>query len=87
MLSGQMEMSFGTTRISRTLGRRQSRLHRAQWWFSRMRQIVDRAIDREPAPAPRPEQTWFSNAYRQVGMAPRVNPVSFERVDERQICA
>jgi hypothetical protein len=32
---------------------------RAQWWFRRMRQIVDSALDWQPAPPPRPEQTLF----------------------------
>jgi hypothetical protein len=26
------------------------------WWFQRMREIVDRAWDWQPAPPPRPEQ-------------------------------
>ena len=33
---------------------------RAQWWFRRMRQIVDGALDWEPAPPPRPEQISFA---------------------------
>jgi hypothetical protein len=38
----------------------------ARWWFRRMRQIVDRALDWEPAPSPRPEQIWFPGAHRQI---------------------
>ncbi len=30
-----------------------------QWWFSRMRQVVDQALDFRPAPMGRPEQIWL----------------------------
>jgi hypothetical protein len=39
--------------------RREGRLKRAHYWFGRMRQIVDGALDRDPAPPARPEQTWL----------------------------
>lgn len=86
MLSGQLEMSFAARGISRTMGRRQSKLRRAQWWFSRMRQIVDRAIDREPVAPPRPEQTWFPNTYRQPGVTgfSQLLPINS---DQREIAA
>jgi hypothetical protein len=57
MYHAQLEMSFAAT--ARLLNRRQRRLSRAQWWFQRMRQIVDRTIAWQPAPVPPPEQTWF----------------------------
>jgi len=68
----QMELSFGTSR--RNLGsgprlagsRRQRHLNRALWWFRQMRQVVDLATDWQPAPAPRPEQTWFTEAEPRV---------------------
>ncbi len=44
--------------------RRQQRLLRAQWWFDRMRQVVDRAFEWETTPG-RPEQTWLPGAVRQ----------------------
>jgi hypothetical protein len=40
-------------------GRRERRLTRANWWFARMRQAVDRAFDWAPVPPPRPEQIYF----------------------------
>ena len=68
MYHAQLEMSFGAK--IRLLSRRQRRLSRAQWWFQRMRQIVDRTIDWQPAPPPRPEQIWFSGAAGQAGFTP-----------------
>jgi hypothetical protein len=56
-LSGQPQFSV----VSRPP---QRRLSRAQWWFAQMRQIVDRAMDWQPAPAPRPEQIWFPGTHR-----------------------
>ncbi len=57
-LDSQLEMSFDRVTRCRTVRRR--RLSRAQWWFERMRQVVDCAIDWEPKSLPRPEQIWFS---------------------------
>jgi hypothetical protein len=54
MFDGQMEMSFG--RAANHSARRQNR---ARWWFQRMRQVVDLAIDWQPTPRPRPIQIWF----------------------------
>ncbi len=59
---------------------RQRRRTRAQWWFQRMRQIVDRACDWSAAQPPRPEQIWFPNTHRQ----PTANP--FLVSEERQVC-
>jgi hypothetical protein len=57
MFDGQIEMSFGK---SNYLGRRRYRSqNRAHWWFERMRQIVDLAIEWQPTPPPRPVQIWF----------------------------
>ena len=57
MFNGQMEMSFG--RGDKTGAFRQHRHNRAEWWFRRMRQIVDLASDWQPTPTPRPVQIWF----------------------------
>ena len=65
MINGQLELSLTNARGCHPLSRRQRHLSRARWWFERMRQVVDRAIEWTPAPAPRPEQTWFPNASRQ----------------------
>ena len=57
MYTGQMEMSF--SRAEKAAAGRRERQNRAQWWFRRMRQIVDLASDWQPAPPPRPVQVWF----------------------------
>jgi len=36
--------------------RRAARPHRARWWFSQMRAVVNSAMDWTPAPPARPEQ-------------------------------
>jgi hypothetical protein len=52
----QLELSLaGANRCPRTV-QRQQRLNRANWWFDRMRQVVDKALDWEPAPRFQPEQ-------------------------------
>jgi hypothetical protein len=60
MNNAQLELSFATrnTRQSPDATRRTS-VHNPQWWFRRMRQIVDCALDWQPAPQPRPEQISF----------------------------
>jgi hypothetical protein len=60
MTNQQMELGFGRVRVCSSVGRRQRRLSRATRWFERMRQVVNRAFDWQPAPAPRPEQIWFA---------------------------
>ena len=39
---------------------RQERQHRARWWFSKMRQVMDLAIPTKALAKPRPEQTYLS---------------------------
>ena len=61
MTNAQLELSFGTRRARPTLTpARRSSIRNARWWFRRMRQIVDGALDWQPAPPPRPEQITFS---------------------------
>ncbi len=54
----QMELSLATPAptFRRSL-RRQRRLPGAHWWFDQMRKAVDEAMDWQPAPPARPEQT------------------------------
>lgn len=59
MFEGQLEMSLNGQGRRQFTTRRQRRLNRAQWWFERMRQAVDRAIDWQPAPQGPPQQIWF----------------------------
>lgn len=58
MTNAQLELSF-ETRCARLVPSpaHSPAFRNAQWWFRRMRQIVDCALDWEPAPAPRPVQT------------------------------
>ena len=76
----QLELAFAAVSACQPAGRGQRRVSRAAWWFQRMRQIVDRACDWQPAQPGRPEQTWFPNTFRIVSAAPEFNP------DQRQIC-
>ena len=64
MLNGQLELTLNP-RGSAANRRRRQRLSRAQWWFERMRQVVELAVDRNPLPPPRPEQMVFPGAHRQ----------------------
>jgi len=61
----QLELGFNGTQ-TRILGRRrETRQARAQWWFARMREAVENAIDWQAAAQPRPEQIWMAGAHRQ----------------------
>ena len=60
MTNAQLELSFGSLRVRQSApGARRPSMRDPRWWFERMRQIVDRALDWEPAPPPRPEQISF----------------------------
>ena len=63
----QLELGFNGTQ-TRILGRRrESRMARGQWWFARMRQAVENAIDWQATGAEgRPEQTWIPGANREL---------------------
>ena len=61
MYDAQLEMSF--SQRNGPSNARQRRLSRAQWWFRRMRQIVDRAAEWQ-APQPRPEQMLLAGSER-----------------------
>jgi len=64
MSDTQMELGFGNAGQQIMMTPRQKRLSRANWWFQRMRQVVDRAFDWQPTPAPRPEQIWLQTGSR-----------------------
>ena len=53
----QLEFGFGNAGQCRAMSHRQKRISRAQGWFQRMRQVVDRALDWQSVPPPRPEQS------------------------------
>ncbi len=75
MINGQMELSLVNGRGCRPLSRRQRHLSRAQWWFERMRQAVDRAVDCVPAAPARAQQALLPEACRQAA------------AEQRQMCA
>ena len=59
MTNQQMELGFSNNRVCRSAGRPQRRQTRAQWWFDRMREAVDKAFDWQPTAEARPQQIWF----------------------------
>lgn len=60
MTNAQLELSFVALRVHPTpTAARCPSIHNPQWWFQRMRQIVNSALDWQPAPPPRPEQIDF----------------------------
>ena len=69
MTDAQLELSLGNPRVtpSPRANRRPSTFN-SRWWFQRMRQIVDRAFDWQPAPPPRPEQIYFPGTHRRVSL-------------------
>ena len=60
--NSQLELSIQNPAPCRSLTRSQRRRQTAAFWFNRMRQVVERAAGWNPAPPPRPEQTWLPNA-------------------------
>jgi hypothetical protein len=57
MTNAQLELSFGGLHVRTTSNTtHRPSIRNPQWWFRQMRQIVDRALDWQPAPPPRPEQ-------------------------------
>jgi hypothetical protein len=55
----QMELGLNGKRARRGRQIRPNRRQRAQWWFARMRQVVDTAMEWRPAPPARPEQVYM----------------------------
>jgi len=63
----QLELGFNhSIRPTPGTGRREGRIARAAWWFARMRDIVEHAMDWQAAGKPRPEQIWIPGATREV---------------------
>jgi hypothetical protein len=58
----QLELSLPNETICPSVARRQRRITRASLWFSRMRQVVDNAVDYAPAPTPRNQPLWIVNS-------------------------
>jgi hypothetical protein len=65
----QLELGFNPDnrcRGSNGGARPENRITRATWWFSQMREVVERAMDWSAAGEPRPEQIWIPGAAREV---------------------
>jgi len=62
----QLELGFNGVQILAGATPRDSRIARANWWFARMRDIVENAMDWSAAAEPRPEQIWIPGAHREV---------------------
>ena len=60
-MNAQLELTLSARISRRSPGR--PRRDAAGWWFKRMRAVTDHAMDWQPAPLPRREQTDRSNIY------------------------
>ena len=56
-LAEQMELGIEKQAAIRGSKPRQASSRRAGWWFHRMREVVDKAMDFKPRPAPPAHQT------------------------------
>jgi hypothetical protein len=62
----QLELGFNGTQTRIFGRRREQRMARAQWWFAKMREAVENAMDWQTAGQPRPEQIWMPGANREL---------------------
>jgi hypothetical protein len=58
--NNQMELVLAKSKACTSARRTtQRRMSRANWWFQQMREVVDKAVDWQPARPARPEQIYF----------------------------
>jgi len=62
----QLELGFNGIKLLAAGPRPEGRIARAAWWFTQMRDVVERAMDWNAAGEPRPEQIWIPGAVREV---------------------
>ncbi len=62
----QLELGFNGLPPRACTAGREGRIARANWWFNRMRTIVEQAMDWNAMAEPRPEQIWMPGANREV---------------------
>jgi hypothetical protein len=62
----QLELGFKGTPTRIYGRRREERVARAKWWFSKMRAAVENAMVWQNADPVRPEQIWMPGANRQI---------------------
>ena len=61
----QLELGFNGMQ-SRIYGRPRTRVTRAQWWFAKMREVVENAVSWQDETPAHPEQTWMPRANRSL---------------------
>ncbi len=68
MMTTNEQLELGFTGIKPCLNgaRREGHIARAGWWFTQMREIVERAMDWQIAGQPPPEQIWIPGTSREV---------------------
>jgi hypothetical protein len=62
----QLELGFSGLPPKAISAKREGRIARANWWFAKMRDAVENAMDWQAATQPRPEQIWMPGANRAV---------------------
>lgn len=62
----QLELGFSGLPPKTFATKREGRIARANWWFAKMRQAVENAMDWPATSQPRPEQTWMPGANHEV---------------------
>lgn len=62
----QLELGFNGLVPPTSSTKREGRIARANWWFAKMREAVENAMDWQTANEPRPEQIWMPGANREV---------------------
>ena len=62
----QLELGFNGLPPQTNSTKREGRIARANWWFTKMREAVENAMDWQTVNEPRPEQIWMPGTQRQV---------------------
>jgi hypothetical protein len=62
----QLELGFNGPLPPVISTKREGRIARANWWFAKMREAVENAMDWQTVNQPRPEQIWMPGTNREV---------------------
>ncbi len=62
----QLELGFNGLPLNIVSPKREGRIARANWWFAKMREAVESAMDWQTIKEPRPQQIWMPGANREV---------------------
>ena len=66
MTNRQLELELAQPNHCPRSQQRRQRANQANWWFHQMHQLVDKAVDWEPAPRFQlEEQTWLNETRRE----------------------